>query len=112
MLLSEFTSVDPLLINLVAVIGQLKSEIDAGQEKPDWTVDELLQHLKNSNVIIDKEDLYDMIKGPPLNHSIENIQGDTIIFKGQQGAIDGEAGAHDEEENKKIVKQMAQTAVK
>lgn len=111
MLLFEFTSPDPLLINLVAVIGQLKSAIDAGQEKPDWTVEELLQYLKNSNVILDKDDLYDMIQNPPLNHSIENIQGDTVIFKGQ-GSIDGEAGEHDEEQNKKIVKQMAHSATK
>ena len=111
MLLFEFTDVDPLLINLVAVIGQLKSAIDAGQEKPDWTVDELLQHLKNSNVIIDKEDLYDMIKGPPLNHSIENIQGDRVIFKGQ-GSINGDAGEHDQEQSKNIVKQMAHSAAK
>ena len=111
MLLFEFTDVDPLLINLVAVIGQLKSAIDAGQEKPEWTVDELLQYLKNSKVIVDKEDLYDMIQNPPLNHSIENIQGDRVIFKGQ-GSIDGEAGEHDEDQNKKIVKQMARSAAK
>lgn len=109
MLLFEFTGPDPLLINLVATIGQLKSSIDAGQEKPDWTVDELLQYLKDLNVIIDKNDLYDMIKGPPLNNSIENIQGDNVIFRGQ-GSIDPEAGEHDEEQNKKIVKQMAQRA--
>jgi hypothetical protein len=111
MLLFEFTSPNPLLINLVAVIGQLKSEIDSGQENPEWTVDELLQHLKNSNVIVDKEDLYDMIKNPPLNHSIENIQGDRVIFRGQ-GSIDGDAGAHDAEQSKKIVAQMAHNAAK
>ena len=110
MLLFEFTSPDPLLINLVAVIGQLKSAIDAGQEKPDWTVDELLQHLKNSDIILDKTDLYDMIKNPPLNHSIENIKGNEVIFKGQ--GSDSEGAPPDEEQNKKIVKQMAQSATK
>ena len=111
MLLFEFTSPDPLLINLVAAIGQLKSAIDSGQEKSEWTVDDLLQYLKNSHVIVDKEDLYDMVQSPPLNHSIENIQGDRVIFKGQ-GSVDGEAGEHDEEQNKKIVKQMAHSASK
>ena len=72
---------------------------------------ELLQYLKTSDIILDKDDLYDMIQNPPLNHSVENIQGDRVIFKGQ-GSIDGEAGAHDEEQNKKIVKQMAHSATK
>jgi len=115
MLLYEFTGADPLLIDLVSVIGQLKSSIDAGLSKPDWTVDELLKYINNNSpegrsLIIDKTDLYSMIKNPPLNHSIENIQGDKVIFKGQGNDI--EAGEHDQEQNQKIVKQMAQTAMK
>lgn len=110
MLLFEFTAPNTLLINLVAVIGQLKSAIDAGQEKPDWSVDELLRYLKASDIIVDKEDLYNMIKNPPLNNSIENIQGDRVIFKGQ--GVDTEAGEHDAEQSKKIVSQMAHSAAK
>ena len=106
MLLYEFTSRSPLLISLVAIIGQLKSSIDSGDEKPDWTVDELLELLKNNNVIIDQSDLYDMIKEPPLNHSIENIQGDQVIFKGQE-TIDTE---QDADKNRDIVKGMAHRA--
>ena len=108
MLLFEFTGPDPLLIHLVATIGQLKSSIDAGQEKPDWTVDELLQYLKDSDIILDREDLLDMIQGPPLNHSISNIQGDNVIFRGQSEVDDG--AEQDPDENKKIVKQMAARA--
>ena len=108
MLLFEFTDPDPLLIHLVATIGQLKSSIDAGQEKPDWTVDELLQYLKDSDIILDREDLLDMIQNAPLNHSISNIQGDTVVFKGQDSASDDIE--QDPDENKKIVKQMAARA--
>lgn len=109
MLLYEFTGVDPLLIKLVAAIGQLKSSIDSGDEDPDWTVDELLDYLKSNNVIIDKSDLYNMIKAPPLNNSIENIQGDDVIFKGQS-SVPAEAG--DEEQQKDIVSTMAHRAAK
>ncbi len=109
MLLYEFTEPNSLLIQLVATIGQLTSSIDSGQEKPDWTVDELLRYLKDSNIILDRSDLLDMVSNPPLNHSIANIQGDNVIFKGQESE---EAGEQDEDENKKIVKQMAAHATK
>ena len=106
MLLHEFTGVDPLLVKLIAVVGQLKNSIDAGTEKPDWTVDEFLSYLKSSDVILDKADLYDMIKNPPMNQSIDNIQGDRVIFKGQ-GPVTGD---HDADKNKEIVKTMARRA--
>jgi len=48
-----------------------------------------------------------MIKKPPLKNSIENIQGDQVIFKGQKTPVKPE-----EEESKKVVKQMAQKAMK
>lgn len=107
MLLCEFTGVDPLLISLVAIIGQLKSSIDSGDEKPDWTVDELLSFLKQNDVIIDPEDLRDMIKGPPLNQSISNIQGDKVVFKGQDSGT-----GIDKDQQKDIVKTMAHRATK
>ena len=114
MLLFEFTGADPLLVDLVSVIGQLKSEIDAGTKKPDWTVDELLKYINNNSpegrsIIIDKDDLYDMIKIPPLNRSIKNIQGDTVIFKNQESDVEG---SHDVDQDQKVVKQMAQSAMK
>lgn len=108
MLLFEFTGVDPLLVSLVATIGQLKSSIDSGDEKPDWTVDELLDYLKQNNVIIDQGDLYNMIKEPPLNHSIENIQGDQVVFKGQDSDISGD---NDSDQKRETVKTMAKHAL-
>lgn len=109
MFLFEFTGVDPLLVSLVAVVGQLKSSIDAGEEKPDWTVDELLEFLRLNDVIIDPEDLRDMISGPPLNQSISNIQGDRVVFKGQ--ASDS-TGTEDPDQQRDIVKSMAHRAAK
>ena len=97
----------PLLVRLVASTSQLKSEIDAGQEKPNWTTPELLKYYRDNDIIIDKNDLYDMIKNPPLNKYISNIQGDNVVFKGQ--AMGNEPGA---DESSKIVNQMAHSAMK
>jgi len=66
-----------------------------------------LQYYRDNDIVIDKSDLYTMIKKPPLDQSIENIQGDNIIFKGQ--TPEQEAGP---DENQKIVQQMAQSAMK
>jgi len=106
MRLFEFAS-SPLLVKLVATTSQLKSEIDSGKTHSDWTVPELLQYYRDNDIVIDKSDLYTMIKKPPLDQTIENIQGDKIIFKGQ--TPEQEAGP---DENQKIVQQMAQSAMK
>jgi hypothetical protein len=106
MRLFEFAG-SPLLVKLVATTSQLKSEIDSGKMHSEWTVPELLQYYRDNDIVIDKSDLYTMIKKPPLDQSIENIQGDKVIFKGQ--TPEQEAGP---DENQKIVQQMAQSAMK
>jgi hypothetical protein len=106
MRLYEFAG-SPLLIRLVATTSQLKSEIDSGEVHSDWTVPELLQYYRDNDIVIDKDDLYNMIKNPPLNQSIENIQGDDVIFKGQTPEQELEP-----DENKKVVSQMAKQAMK
>ena len=107
MRLFELSNPNPLLVRLVAVTSQLTSDIDSGVEHSDWTVDELLNYYKDNDIILAKEDLYDMIKKPPLKNKISNIQGDNVIFKGQETPVEPE-----EEESKKVVKQMAQKAMK
>ena len=105
MRLFEFDT-SPLLVGLVATTSQLVSEIDSGKVKPDWTVPELLQYYRDNDIVIDKDDLYNMIKNPPLNQSIENIQGENVIFKGQTPEQELEP-----DENKKVVAQMAKNAM-
>ena len=106
MRLFEFAG-SPLLVKLVSTTSQLKSEIDSGKTHSDWTVPELLQYYRDNDIVIDKSDLYTMIKKPPLDQSIENIQGDKVIFKGQ--TPEQEVGP---DENQKIVQQMAKSAMK
>ena len=106
MRLYEFAD-SPLLVRLVATTSQLKSEIDSGKIHTDWTVPELLQYYRDNDIIIDKIDLYNMIKNPPLNKFITNIQGDNIVFKGQS-----QAGEQAPDENKKVVQKMAHNALK
>ena len=105
MRLYEFAG-SPLLVKLVATTSQLKSEIDSGKTHSDWTVPELLQYYRDNDIVIDKSDLYTMIKKPPLDQSIENIQGDNVIFKGQTPEQELEP-----DENKKVVAQMAKNAM-
>ena len=105
MRLYEFAG-SPLLIRLVATTSQLKSEIDSGEVHSDWTVPELLQYYRDNDIVSDKDDLYNMIKNPPLNQSIENIQGENVIFKGQTPEQELEP-----DENKKVVAQMAKNAM-
>jgi hypothetical protein len=108
MRLYEFAE-NPLLVGLVASTSQLKRDIDSGSVKSDWTLSELLRYYRQNDIIVSKNDLYDLIKVPPLNQSIQNIQGDKVIFKGQESEQDIELPP---DENKQIVKQMASKAMK
>jgi len=108
MRLYEFES-SPLDVRLVATTAQLKGDIDTNKKKGDWTTEELLQFYKNNDIIVDKSDLYDMIKRPPLNKYISNIQGDKVVFKGQ---ADATATPDEKDKNQEIVKSMANKAMK
>lgn len=108
MRLYEFTDTDPIVTRLVAITDQLKSDIDSGDVGPEMTTDELLKYFSNYDIVVDTTDLYNMIQKPPLKNVISNIQGDNIIFKGQEG--DGEMANPPIDQSQKIVSQMADKA--
>lgn len=97
----------PLAVSLVSATNQLKSEIDAGKEKPDWTLDELLKYYNDNGIVIDRTDLYDAIKQVPMKRFIKNIQGQKVVFKGQD---DYQEMPDDKKQD--IVSQMAKDAMK
>lgn len=111
MLLYELDLPKPLLVKLVAITSQLNSEIAQGNEKEDWTVGEFLSYLKAEGIIIDRSDLYDIIKTPPLDNLIKNIKDNKIIFKGSKATSLDTAGSS-KDDSQKIVKQMAKDALK
>ena len=106
MLLREFTEPNPIIVKLTALTSQLKSDLENNETNPIWSVEDLLAYYRDNGIVLDKSDLYNMIKNPPLNRTIANIQGDNVVFKGNEPAPE------DEEENQKVVSQMAQDAMK
>lgn len=104
MRLFEFT--DPIVTQLVALTDQLKTDIDSQKLPSEIPVDRLLDYFRKYNLPLDVNDLYDMIKKPPLKNLIANIQGGQVIFKGHQEP------ESTEDEDAKIVKQMAKSAMK
>lgn len=112
MLLFEFdTSSDSSASShVVALTNQLKQELEDGKINPDmYTVDQLLDYFQQYDIILDVDDLYNMIKEPPLKDLIHNIQGDKVVFKGHAG----DTGLDQpEDQDKKTVAQMAKRAIK
>lgn len=108
MRLFELASPDPLITRLVAISDQLKTDLERGEIDPNMSTDELLSYLANYDIVVDIKDLYNMIQKPPLNNVISNIQGDVVVFKGH----DEGTGEQPEDQNQKVVKQMAQRAIK
>lgn len=95
------------ITRIVALINQLKQDVDSGKIGPGFTTDNLLDYFRKYDVVLDKTDLYNMVKVPPLKNVVTNIQGDTVVFKGQ-----GDASEAPEDENQKVVAQMAKQAQK
>lgn len=105
MLLFELAEPDPLLIQIAAITSQLKSDLEKNPPENPWSTEDLLNLYNDHGIVLDKSDLYNMIKRPPLNKVITNIEGDTIVFKGQNTDA-----PTDQEQSQKVVSQMAQDA--
>lgn len=101
----EFAGSDPTVTKLVAVSDQLRTDLDNKKVDPNMSLPDFLQYLKKYDILVDKTDLYDMIKNMPLKNLISNIQGDKIIFKGFSTPE-----APPEDESQKIVSAMAKNA--
>ena len=112
MYLFELEGEGPIVAKIITTSDQLATDIKLGKVKPDWTVDELLAYYSKYNVVLSKDDLYNMIKQAPLKNYITNIQGDNVVFKGQQKkpAMSGPPPAP--EDQKKVVAKMAKRAAK
>jgi hypothetical protein len=104
-----FEFADPQVTSLIAIGNQLKDSIDSGKADPNWTVDELLAYFQQYGINLSADDLRKMITQPPLNKIISNIQGDQVVFVGQDNA---QGEGEDEAENQKVVDQMAKSAMK
>jgi hypothetical protein len=110
MLLFEFDQDAALVSKIVTLTSQLKQDLDDGRIESDFTVDQLLDYFQKYDVILDVNDLYNMIKVPPLKTLIKNIQGDKIVFVGQEELSPKyDAPASDD---KKTVAAMAKRAMK
>ena len=107
MLLSEIVLPASEKIQLIAVVSQLKRAINLGTEKKDWTLDEFLEYLKKNNVIIDKTDLFDLIKVPPLSNIIKNVSTDKVDFN-----TDFSSTQSSTEDPEDVVSDMAHRAAK
>jgi len=105
MFLFELDGVDPLSTKLIVLVNQLKTDLDNGIIDPSsYTTEEFLTYLQDKgDIVLDITDLYDMIKNPPLNTVIKNIQGDQIIFKGH----DETPKNPDQSQSQQVVQQMA-----
>ena len=109
MRLYEFDTDRALVSKIVALTNQLQQAREEGKIGDDFTVDKLLSYFQKYDVILDKNDLYQMIQVKPLKSVIKNIQGKNVIFKGQE---EKKAEKPDKTDNKKVVASMAKHALK
>lgn len=98
---------DPLRVKLVALASQLEADARDDNFENVVTTDDLIGYFRHNGLVLDKSDIYNMVKNPPLSNIIDSIKDDQVIFKGQH--VDQEESP---DEKEKIVKQMAHQALK
>ena len=108
MRLFEFDNNDPLRVKLTAVTSQLQSDLQNANSEDPMSTDAFLHLLRQNDIIIDKSDIYDIIKKEPLLHFIKDIEDDRVIFRGQVLAKE----PIDPDNSEQIVAQMAKKAAK
>lgn len=111
MRLFEFEDANPLRTKLVAVTNQLASEVKNMNDGELMTTDELVEKLKQNDIIIDKSDLFDIVTKEPLKNIIKNINGDEVVFKGQKNDL-ATSTEPKPDENQKTLAAMAKKAMK
>lgn len=109
MLLFEFDQNLVDMPTLVVLTNQLEQDLEDGSIGDDYTVSELLDYFQQYDIILDVNDLYNMIKVPPLKSVIKNIQGDDVVFVGQDDSS-AEIDTSDSD-NEKLVAKMAKRAM-
>jgi hypothetical protein len=107
MYLFEFDATDPYATKIIAVVDQLKNDLESGKIKHDWHIKKLLKYFQKYDINLDPTDLYSMVKKAPLKRVIKNIQGDRVVFKGHESP-----GEIDKNKSDQTVKQMAKKALK
>ena len=100
-----------LAASIVAVSNHLQQQVETGEINPDnYTVDDLLDLFQSQDIILDVQDLYTMLDKPLLKGIISNIQGDKVVFKGDEPVSMNPNKEPDS--NEKVVANMANSAMK
>jgi hypothetical protein len=100
-----------LAASIIAVSNHLQQQVETGEINPDnYTVDDLLDLFQSQDIILDVQDLYTMLDKPLLKGIISNIQGDKVVFKGDEPvSMDSDEQPDD---SQKVVANMANSAMK
>ena len=108
MRLFEFDDNDPLRVKLTSVVSQLQSDLEYANSEEPMSTNAFLNLLQKNKIVIDKDDIYDIIKKEPLVRFIKDIEDDKVIFRGQVLAKQ----PIDPDQSEQIVAQMAKKAAK
>jgi hypothetical protein len=98
---------NPIVTKLVAITDQLKTDLEQENILPNMSTEDFLQYLQEYDINVDINDLYNMVKKPPLDKLISNIKDGEVIFKGFSEETNPE---QDKDKNEKIVQKMAKSA--
>lgn len=107
---NDFDEGDPLRVATAATLAQIKSDISDAAYKGEFTVNALLNKLRNNGVNIARDQLPDLVSEEPWSNLISNIEGNRVIFKSDSEDDSNIDDGPEDSEN--TMKMMADRAVK
>lgn len=103
----EVTNKPQRMAKLTALAQFLSARIDDMDAEEGISVDAFLSLAHSIGIAISRNDLYELIKSPPLNNVVQEISNDIVIFTGQIVDPDKKLSV---DQSRKIVDKMAKRA--
>lgn len=104
---TSYEQADPLQVKITAALTKIKADIDDSSFKGQFRVDSLLSILSRYGIRVSEQQLRDAISQEPWSNFIADVEGDHVIFKGDD---EGDSEAVDPDETTGTLELMADRA--
>jgi len=110
MKIMEVVDEDPSIAKLTALAQFVSERTKETDAEIGMSVDAFIELAHDMGVSVSQNNLYDLIKTPPLNNLVKDISDNKILFYGQNTGSESGSEKMSVDQSQKIVSKMAKRA--